>query len=158
MNVTLGRITEPPNQVEKTMKKTPQHTYSATFFRDECLDVRNPVIQIKTSDFTNIVKYNYCYIEDLKRYYYIDDISAENGIAIIKCRVDVLNSFKEDILNSIQYVLRQENINASPYLQDNLLPIRSDHNYIFEPFGDNVDDRTCGRMILATAGKGGTVI
>lgn len=158
MNVTLGRITDPPNKISKEMLKSPKHTYSATFFRGECLDVRNPIIQIKVSDFTSVVKYNYCHIEDLKRYYYIDDISAENGIVIIKCRVDVLNSFKTDILKSTQYVMRQENKNASPYLQDSMLPIRSDHNYIFEPFGSNVDDRTCGRMILATAGKGGTVI
>ena len=158
MDVTLGKITAPPNQVVKNMLSSPKHTYQAVFTRGECLDVRNPTIDIHVNDFTTVSRYNYCYIPDLKRYYYIDDISAEGGIAHVKCRVDVLNSFSKDIKNSTQYVTRQENKNASPYLQDNLLPIRSDHNYIFEPFGSYVDDRTCGRMILATAGKGGTII
>lgn len=48
----------------------------------------------------NPSNYNYCYIEDFHRYYFISDItSIRTGIWKIDCLVDVLMSFKTDILD-----------------------------------------------------------
>lgn len=48
----------------------------------------------------NPSNYNYCYIEAFHRYYFISDItSIRTGIWKIDCTVDVLMSFKTDILN-----------------------------------------------------------
>lgn len=52
---------------------------------------------------------NYFYVDMYKRYYFITDIIIENtGEMVISGKVDVLESFKDDILNSRQIIGRQE--------------------------------------------------
>lgn len=66
-----------------------------------------PVIDIADTKGTGeIPLFNYAYIKDFDRYYFIDDISWSQGIWSISMHVDVLASFRDDILNSRQYVLR----------------------------------------------------
>lgn len=83
---------------------------------------------LKLAYFTNISNYNYCYISEFGRYYYINDVVLMPGqIAIIKCSVDVLMSFKSEILSSYQTITRYndaENANVSKSeVVDNLLPV-----------------------------------
>lgn len=43
---------------------------------------------------------NYCYIEDFNRYYYVDDFNLlSSGHYEIYLTVDVLSSYKDDLLN-----------------------------------------------------------
>lgn len=53
---------------------------------------------------------NYIYVPRFKRYYFVTRrvILAADAIDFV-CRVDVLESFKDDILNTKAFVLRQEN-------------------------------------------------
>lgn len=167
MDIILYRNVSPPNQVQKknnNNKFIKDHNQGrlisdVRFTENNTLDFLNPELLLKlTSDIEDITVYNYVKIPKFDRFYYIDDITAEGGLIRLKCRVDVLMSHKTDILKSKQYVMRQQNKNNSPYLEDNLLPIRADHCYYAKPFGDNVTDISCGRVIMATTGKGGTVI
>lgn len=49
---------------------------------------------------TNISEYNYCYIAEFGRYYYINNIiSVRTNLWRIECSVDVLMSFQNQILN-----------------------------------------------------------
>ena len=58
--------------------------------------------------------FNYCYVPNLRRYYFITDWYYEGGLWIAVCAVDVLASFKTEIGNSRQYVERSySNYNAS---------------------------------------------
>ncbi|MBO7183058.1 MAG: hypothetical protein J6V49_02885 [Bacteroidales bacterium] len=50
--------------------------------------------------------YNYAYIPNLRRYYFITDWYYEAGLWVAVCAVDVLATFKTEIGNSIQYVTR----------------------------------------------------
>lgn len=158
MNVKLYRNQSPPNKVKKKLLN--EKEIDGVVFKDkDSLDILNPAVLLKmTSKAKDIAKYNYMKIEDFNRYYYIDSVSAEGGLWKIVGRVDVLMSHKKDILASKQYIIRQEKNNNSPYLDDNMLPISSQHNYIGKKFGRKVADVTCGRVILATTGKGGTPI
>lgn len=158
MDVFLYKTTSPPNKVKKTLNEKTEIN-DVRFIEDGSLDVLNPSILISyNSDIGTITKFNYLRIPKFDRYYFIDKISTEGGLIRIDGKVDVLMSHKDDILSSKQYIIRQQSKNNSPYLEDNMLPIRSDHNYYAKPFGNYVDDRTCGRIILATTGNGGTVI
>lgn len=65
-----------------------------------------------------MVQYNYCYIADFKRYYYITDISVSNGYIYIDCKVDVLMSYAAEIRACTGVIARQEN-KWSGYLDDN---------------------------------------
>lgn len=156
MVVYLYKNKSAPNVVNKSI--TNRHETSATFNRHENYDILNPILVLKESGVSFIVKYNYVYIPDNKRYYYIDSVTSEGGLFILHCRCDVLMSHKTDILNSKQYIIRQQSNNNSPYLEDSMLPITSQHNYISKQFGDPVIIKSCNRVILATTGLGGTPV
>ena len=68
----------------------------------------------------NILGSNYCYIPKFNRYYFIDEIvpiTADR--CIVKCRVDVLESFKDNILNLDCIVDKQEKeIASNKYIND----------------------------------------
>lgn len=52
---------------------------------------------------------NYCYVDTLRRYYFIDDIELSNGFAYLHCTVDVLMTYKEQLKQRRVVVKRQEN-------------------------------------------------
>lgn len=64
-----------------------------------------------------MVQYNYCYIADFKRYYYITNITVSNGYILIDCKVDVLMSYANEIRACTGVIARQENV-WSGYLDD----------------------------------------
>lgn len=67
--------------------------------------ILTPIVEV--SGMSNFIPlYNYAYISEFKRYYFIEDIRYEIGVWLISMRCDVLASFRTDILNSTQYVLR----------------------------------------------------
>lgn len=67
----------------------------------------SPVIDIADTKQTGAIPlFNYAYIADFDRYYFIDDVSWSQGIWSLSMHVDVLGSFRQDIRNSRQYVLR----------------------------------------------------
>ena len=63
---------------------------------------------IKNSNFNS--EYNYCYIQDLGRYYFIDSVERMNGtIYKIRLSVDVLKSFSTQIENINAIIIKSEN-------------------------------------------------
>ena len=161
MTIALYKNSAPPNKVNKASNLSKKTIFEGMHFVENgALDVLNPSCLIEyTDDIADIVKFNYMYIPKLKRYYFIDSIKSEGGLIRIDGRCDVLMSHKDDILASTQYIIRQEKKNNSPYLEDSLLPISSQHNTKGRKLtGRKVSDVTCGRVILATTGKGGTPI
>lgn len=160
MQVILYKNSAPPNKVNKSANLSGSKDYhNCIFTQKNALDILHPSVLLDMNiDIGDVRKYNYMYIPKFSRYYFIDSISAEGGLIRIDGRCDVLMSHKTDILKSKQYILRQEKNNNSPYLDDNMLPISSKHNYKGDVFGRKVADVTCGRVILATTGNGGTII
>ena len=78
----------------------------------------SPVIDIADTKGTGAIPlFNYAYISDFGRYYFIDDVSWSQGIWSLSMHVDVLASFKEDIENSRQYVIRSAS-SSNPYIPD----------------------------------------
>ena len=160
MNIRLYNISDNPNKVKKSVDKNGGTLIENVRFKEtDSLNVLTPTLILNMStEVSNCFKFNYVYIPKTTRFYYITNISTRSGLILIECKVDVLMSWSSDILKSKQYVLRNENLYKHPYLMDSELPITAKHNYICQPFGDPVDDRTCIRVILETAGNGGRVI
>ena len=70
--------------------------------------VTDPVLLIKESDAA--LSSNYVYIPKLSRYYYIKNIEVLNGAQLrLSCHVDVLMSFKTEILANTVTVKRNSN-------------------------------------------------
>ena len=117
MNITLYKNSSPTNKVTKNLGSKKDLGDACALIHDT--SVTQPTIMVggfkKVTDFSD---YNYCYISQLNRYYYINDIVAcKNGYVTMYLECDVLMSFKSDILNSIQLVTRQKN-KGKMYLAD----------------------------------------
>lgn len=78
---------------------------------DGTIDLLNPSFKIRKGDLSKSpLKYNYCYIGNpYNRFYYMNAKQPiQNHIFNIECKVDVLMSFKEDILNQTAIIERSE--------------------------------------------------
>ena len=117
MNITLYKNSSPSNKVTKNLGSKKDLGDACALIHDT--SVTHPTIMVggfkKVTDFSD---YNYCYISQFNRYYYINDIVAsKNGYVTMYLECDVLMSFKSDILNSTQLVTRQKN-KGKMYLAD----------------------------------------
>lgn len=83
--------------------------------------IQDPIIDIKTN--ASLCEYNYAYIPQFKRYYFVDDVSWDLGIWSLSLRVDVLASFRTDIRRSKQYVLRSAS-QSDGSIVDNMYPTK----------------------------------
>lgn len=78
-------------------------------------DQLNPIIPIKSD--IDLMGMNYAYFEGFNRYYFIDEIEPKpNNIYTLHLRVDVLETWKNDILNGYGNVTRGTNEN--PYFDN----------------------------------------
>lgn len=71
--------------------------------------ILKPVIEISgynLSQIGNFTRYNYAYIPDFRRYYWVHNWHFVNAKIIADLEVDVLGTYKTDIEHSTQYVLR----------------------------------------------------
>jgi hypothetical protein len=86
----------------------------------ESTSIVNPEITVVS---INPLRYNYCYIPLLQRYYYINNvISEKNGVWKLIMEVDPLMSFKNDILALKVVVSKQSSAdNGDEYIDDGSL-------------------------------------
>ena len=72
----------------------------------------SPIIRpvITFEGLTNIGAINYAYIPDFGRYYFVEEITCiRNGLFQVSMRVDVLMSFRNQILSNNAIIERNEN-------------------------------------------------
>ena len=92
MYVKLYKNTSEANRIGKTL--TSENEFTGCRLKD-ATSVMNPEILLTTENPTG---YNYMYIPQFDRYYFITDmVSVRNGLWSITGTVDVLESFKSDI-------------------------------------------------------------
>lgn len=142
-----------PNVVNKTL--TELVTFDEVIFKEDT-SLLNPTIIINgvsnASSYTieDIGTSNYFSIPKVNRYYFITDITMMSGGRVaITGKVDVLMSFKTDILGSTQLIVRQEK-KTNNYLIDTDIPLSSKKQVIEHEFGDSIVDS--GYYILAVNG------
>ena len=108
--------------------------------------VINPIILLKSDTY---ISFNYAYIEQFKRYYFVDHVSVfPNKMYLLTLRCDVLTSFKDDILSSYAQIVEQTNSNA--YYDSNL---KSAVRKEVDTYKSNVSfDMTANSLVLVTIG------
>ena len=79
-----------------------------------------PYIELQSS--TNPVAYNYAYISDFGRYYYVNDWKFDRGLWYASLTVDVLATYKTQIGSTPMYVLRASQ-QKNGAIRDNLYPL-----------------------------------
>jgi hypothetical protein len=109
MVITFYNNISEKNVIRKTINNA--LTMSGTL--RESTSVTNPIITIEAP--VTLIGYNYCYILDFSRYYYVVDVkSMRNNLWAVTLRVDVLMSFQNDILNTpaiIDHTTQQDTTN-----------------------------------------------
>ena len=66
--------------------------------------------------------YNYCYISDFKRYYYVSDWQYDNGLWVASLACDVLATYKTQIGAESLYILRASAA-SNGYIKDGYYPL-----------------------------------
>ena len=86
------------------------------------------------------VDFNYIYVPAWSRYYFVTDIAVTTGGRVeVRCKVDVLMSNIDEILNLNCLILRQENETlCNKYLVDNKMFANAVKEETVESFGEEV--------------------
>lgn len=103
MQIFLYKNVSESTKLDKTLENAIELT---GVLREGC-EVSNPSVLVTGG---NLATYNYMYIPEFNRYYFISDIvSVKNGLWQIGGHVDVLTSYKTQLRNLSAVVARQEN-------------------------------------------------
>lgn len=119
------------------------------------LTINNVIIQndFDITDFELLIKdsnfnsgYNYCYIQDLGRYYFIESVERMNGtIYKIRVSVDVLKSFSSQIENINAIIVKSENPD------DNFVNCEKSETFESEVINLTDNFNHSGNLILVTS-------
>lgn len=103
-SVDLYQNESPVEKIGKTLSNS--HTISDVVLKRDTSILR-PVLLINSVQ--DIYTYNYMYISEFGRYYFIDDIrSINNNMWEISAHVDVLETYSSQILANTAVLKRQE--------------------------------------------------
>ena len=102
MNVKIYNNKSNKNIINKQIELLKEIQFN---FKDDS-DISNPVLILK-----NYVSGNYCFIPELKRYYYITRIDLMNGgFYRLYLEIDVLMTYKDEIINAEFYSVDGVNV------------------------------------------------
>lgn len=144
MQITLYVNNSDKKQIGKTLSDNLVITGT---LRDES-SITEPNILIELE---NPSIYNYVYIPQFKRYYFIDDIiSVRNNIWLLKLSVDVLESFKSDILDLDVILRNTEKTGLSKYMNSDVWQNTVKESTTIKQFPLGLSE--FGEFVLITAG------
>ena len=118
MQIQLMKCTSEPYRLDKTGYISTTYTMNGSL-RDKSSIIK-PVILIQKPTPLPQGQYNYMYIPDFERYYFIDDIIARvNNVWELYAHVDVLFTYCSSIKNTKCVISKTENFDkANLYLND----------------------------------------
>lgn len=148
---------------KRVMSKTLTTGISANAELYDPTSVTNPRLRVSYN--ASLLTYNYMYIAQFGRYYFITNITTDSGGAlIIEGAVDVLQTYKTEIAGLSAIVVRgarknQSGSARSTWIEDPRLPIQSGRAVkaiLFENTDLNIDTATLtsNNFVLNVAGGG----
>lgn len=143
------------NSDANTMTKSTEDIVTLSGVLRDGTSIINPVFMVQytggDTGFSNYVDCNYLYVESFKRYYFVNNITVETtNLLQFSCHVDVLMSFKDEILANKAIISRQENI-WNLYLDDGSFKTYNNPLIITKAFPSGF---TTMQFVLAVAGGG----
>lgn len=135
MQIQLFKSKAETHRVNKIEFLTPVISLEGTL-KEQC-SITTPSINIQLNSF---IDFNYAYIPEFKRYYYVTDIiNVLNDIWRIELSCDVLMSFKNDYLPLTALIERQENIYNPNIIDRNVI---TDNEPLIEVIESNINQFT----------------
>lgn len=137
MQIKFFNTSSENNRIGKTLEN--ETTLSGNFKGE--VDLQNPVLTVTT----DLLNFNYCYMPDFGRYYFIDKIEITRvGLYTIYLKIDVLETYK----NAIKQlrVIVSNSAGANPYYNSyiNGVDVRTD--YETKMFENNFNES--GEIVL----------
>ena len=145
MQITLYKVSDENNKIDKMLLSG----FTMTGSLKEESNVLRPTILINAD---NPTSYNYMYIDDFKRYYYIKEMtSIRTGLWRLTCEVDVLKTYASQIKNLQVIIDKQSNVSLSDkYINDGDLVCENKSYTDVVNFSNGFNDEP--QYILVTAG------
>ena len=130
-----------PNAVNKTLQANEEYTgvLNAT------VNVLTPVVRFRTR---TPVSFNYVFIENLNRYYFVSELSQDGDICTVRLRVDVLQTYKEKILASSATLIKGTNVNKYLSNRSNVVDVRPNIRKLDFPNKELINET--GSIIMIT--------
>lgn len=143
-NIILYTTSSEPNRINKSLNN---QTIFEGSLREQS-SIINPTITIQAE---NLSAFNYMYIAEFDRYYFITDItSVRNGLWRISAKVDVLMSFSDQIQNVIVSIGDVQQYYDEEYLPSNIWRSTAKTKTDIISFPNGLNDS--GDYILLTSG------
>lgn len=144
MNIVLYVNNSEQNKINKSLSNPA--TFSGVL--KEETSIINPVILMEVD---NPYNYNYAFIPEFNRYYFISNItSVNNKMWRISFKVDVLESFKNEIMASSAILSDTEITGLDKYMAGNVWKSKVKESTTIINFPSGLLDN--GEYILITAG------
>lgn len=116
MEIKLYKCADDRRVLSKTLSGAVTKT---CVIKDDNISILSPRVQI--AQFNTFKSYNYAYIPDYGRYYYIDDIAVDlGGLLTLSLSVDVLQTYAADIRATKALIYRQSQ-HTNPLIADSLI-------------------------------------
>lgn len=97
MNLTLYRINDDKNVINKTLGDG----VTIPIMLKSDVNIVQPTLVLSDLEMYNFNNFNYCYIDVLNRFYFIDSVtSINNRLWKLECTCDVLETYKADALSA----------------------------------------------------------
>lgn len=133
--------------VEKIGKTLSEGLNFSVTLKDGTSILRPTLILASTSQ-APIIGYNYMYISDFGRYYFIDDVkSIHNNMWEVSAHVDVLETYKTAILANSAVIKRQQNL-YNLYLDDPEFKTYNNSRVQTKRFPANSFNKTLSYMLV----------
>lgn len=145
MEITLYKTSEENNKIDKTLSEPYNMSGS---LRNESSVIR-PSILIEIE---NPTKYNYMYIPDFGRYYFIKEMTAvRTNLWRLDCEVDVLKSYANEIKTLTVIIDKNKDYSrTNQYLDDGSFIIENKNTIEIKNFNSGFNDEAS--YVLVTAG------
>ena len=116
------------------------------------LDMVNPVLEVEGDIVSSIGQYNYLYIEDYARYYFITSITGDSyQLSTVHAHCDILSSAKAWLRPRLATIGRNEKL-YNAYINDPEFPAYAYKNIVTRTFPSGLNSDS---IILMTVGGGG---
>lgn len=143
ISLRLGNTSDDFRVLNKNI--TLSHTVNCRI-KGDC-DIENPTFILNASN--AYLNCNYAYVPAWDKYYFISSppTVSEGGTMEIRCTEDVLMSWKYTILDSGQFIARNEyDFNAS--IPDGMLPTTTKTQTIVKSFGNDVKSELSVKFMI----------
>ena len=131
---------------ENTVNKTLTNPTTIEGFMRDAVNILQPVIRLKH---TGTFNYNYCFVRELNRYYYITGYTVLDNTQIeLRLRIDVLKTYEDAIMAATGTVIERSDANKFISLRRQVFDARPNIEHLDFPEQDLFDSN--GHIIMVT--------